>query len=178
MAKQVPVTGGETGPLSSSADGVERPDTYVAFYEPGSDEDLRFRFMRRLVVSARRWRGLIDQKVRRMGQSQSRWETLLCIAARGSLTQTELARLISVEAPTVARMLTTLEQDGDIRRVASDGDRRQRIAELTPQGEKALAPLQLIVDLLRDSVLQDLDREELEIGLRILDKLLARLEAA
>jgi MarR family transcriptional regulator for hemolysin len=178
MAKQMPARGEQTDPLASSADGVERPDTYVAFYEPGSDEDLRFRFMRRLVVSARRWRGLIDQKVRRMGQSQARWETLLCIAARGSLTQTELARLISVEAPTVARMLTTLEQDGDIRRVASDGDRRQRFAELTPQGERALAPLQLIVDLLRDGVLQDLDRDELETGLRILDKLLARLEAA
>jgi MarR family transcriptional regulator for hemolysin len=165
-------------PLAWSADGVEQPDSYVALYEPGSDEDLRFRFMRRLVVSARRWRGHIDQKLRRMGQSQARWEMLVCIALREGSTQSELARLISVEAPTVARMLTTLEEDGEIDRLASGGDRRQRSARLTPQGEKALAALQLIVDMLREGVLQDLDRNELETGLRILDKLLARLDAS
>lgn len=174
MARRLPAE--HADPLAWSADGVERPDSYVALYAPGSDEDLRFRFMRRLVVSARRWRGHIDQKLRRMGQSQARWEMLVSLALRDQPTQSELAHRLSIEAPTVARMLTTLEQDGDIARLASGSDRRQRSAELTPQGEKALAALQLIVDMLRDGVLQDLDRNELETGLRIFDKLLARLE--
>ena len=176
MAKRLPAD--EADPLAWSADGVERPNSYGALYAPGSDEDLRFRFMRRLVVSARRWRGHIDQRLRRMGQSQARWEMLVCIALHERPTQNELARLISVEAPTVARMLTTLEQDGEIDRLASGDDRRQRTAQLTPQGEKALAASQLIVDMLRSGVLQDLDRNELETGLRILDKLIARLEVS
>jgi MarR family transcriptional regulator for hemolysin len=176
VAKRLPAD--DADPLAWSADGVERPDSYAAVYAPGSDDDLRFRFMRRLVVTARRWRGHIDQKLRRMGQSQSRWEMLVCIALHDRPTQSELARLVSIEAPTVARMLTTLEQDGDVRRLTSGTDRRQRRAELTPQGEKALAALQLIVDMLRSGVLQDLDRNELETGLRILDKLIARLEVS
>lgn len=162
--------------LALSADGVERPDSYDVLYPTGSDEDLRFRLMRRLVVSARRWRGHIDQRLRRIGQTQSRWETLLCIALHPGTTQSELARLVSVEDSTVARMLGGLEQDGEIQRLVSAEDRRQRSVAITPQGEKSLAALQLIVDMLRDNVLQDLDREELETGLRILNKLLARLE--
>ncbi|MDB5688715.1 MAG: MarR family transcriptional regulator [Sphingomonas bacterium] len=162
--------------LCRSADGVEQPDSYGLLYPAGSDADLRFRLMRRLVVSARRWRGHIDQKLRRIGQTQSRWETLLCIAMHPGTTQGELARLISVEDSTVARMLSGLEQDGEIQRLVSPEDRRQRSVAVTPQGEKSLAALQLIVDMLRDNVLQDLDRTELEVGLRILNKLLARLE--
>ena len=155
---------------------MEQPASYAALYPPGSDEDLRFRLMRRLVVSARRWRGHVDQRLRRIGQTQSRWETLLCIAIHPGTTQGELARLVSVEDSTVARMLSGLEQDGEIRRIVSPEDRRQRSVQVTEQGERSLAALQLIVDLLRDNVLQDLDRAELETGLRILDKLLARLE--
>jgi MarR family transcriptional regulator for hemolysin len=164
--------------LVRSADGVERPDSYGVLYPAGSDADLRFRLMRRLVVSTRRWRGHVDQRLRRIGQTQSRWETLLCIALHPGTTQSELARLVSVEDSTVARMLVGLEHDGEIQRVVSAEDRRQRSVVVTPQGEKSLAALQLIVDMLRDNVLQDLDREELETGLRILNKLLARLEAS
>ena len=36
--------------------------------------------------------------------------------------------------------------------------------------------MQLIIDLLRDGVLQDLDADELATGLRILNKVLGRLE--
>jgi len=159
-----------------SADGVEEPDSYAQLYPPGSVQDLRFRFMRRLVVGARRWRSHVDQKLRRMEQSQARWETLLCASIHPGATQGELARLVSVEDPTVARMLTGLEKEGAIRRVIADADRRQRIVEVTPEGEKTLAAMQLIIDMLRDAVLQDLDADELETGLRLLDKVLARLE--
>jgi MarR family transcriptional regulator for hemolysin len=164
--------------LGWSADGVEQPDSYVALYEPGSSGDLGFRFMRRLVVSARRWRARVDHRLKRVEQTQARWETLLCVAAHSpGVTQRELARLVSVEDPTVARMLTALEREGAIRRHAGTEDRRQKIVSITPEGEKALAAMQLVTDLLRDTLLQDLDTEELKVGLAILDKLLARLES-
>jgi DNA-binding MarR family transcriptional regulator len=178
MAKVLPNAAPEGDPLAWSSDGVERPESYGKFYSPRSTEDLRFRFMRRRVVSARRWRGYVDQKLRRIDQTQARWETLLCISAHDRPTQSELARLVSVEDPTVARMLNALEKDGDVRRIVASADRRQRLVELTPQGETALVAMQLIIDLLRDSVLQDLTPDELEAGLRILDKVLARLETA
>lgn len=171
---------GEVGEdrLAWSSDGVERPDSYAGFYAPGSIDDLRFRFMRRLVVGARRWRVHVDQKLRRIGQSQARWEALLCLGAKGALTQSQLARLVSVEAPTIARMLDTLEREGSVERIADAKDRRSRTVRLSAEGEKSLATMQVIVDLLRASVLQDLDREDIAAAMRILDKLLARLEQA
>lgn len=163
--------------LAWSADGVEQPDSYAQFYEPGSIGDLRFRFMRRIVVSSRRWRARVDHRLKRVEQTQARWETLLCVAAHSpGVTQRELARLVSVEDPTVARMLTTLEREGAISRHAGAEDRRQKIVRITPEGEKALAAMQLVTDLLRDTLLQDLDPSELKAGLSILDKVLARLE--
>jgi MarR family transcriptional regulator for hemolysin len=163
-------------PLAWSSDGVERPDSYARFYTPASIDDLRFRFMRRLVVGARRWRAHVDQRLRRIGQSQARWEALVCIGARGTVTQSQLARLVSVEDPTIARMLSTLEREGHIDRVVGTGDRRRRMVRLSADGEKSLAATQVIVDLLREGVLQDLDQEELAVAMRILDKVLARLE--
>jgi MarR family transcriptional regulator for hemolysin len=176
MAERLPDRSKGDEALAWSADGVERPDKYVRFYAPGSIEDLRFRFMRRLVVGARRWRAYVDQKLRRIDQSQARWESLFCISAHEVVMQSELARLLSVEDPTVARMLGTLEREGQIARLTGSHDRRRRMVEVTPDGEKALAAMQLIIDLLREQVLQDLNVEELAVALRILDKLLARLE--
>lgn len=177
MKRRAGKAGGEDA-LAWSSDGVEEPQSYATFYPPGSVPDLRFRFMRRLVVGARRWRGYVDQKLRRIDQSQARWETLLCASIHAGATQGELARLVSVEDPTVARMLTALEKEGFIGRAVADFDRRQRIVHITGEGEKSLAAMQLIIDLLRDTILQDLDEEELKIGLRLIDKILFRLETS
>jgi len=175
MSRRPPPASRETA-LAYSSDGVEEPTSYVKFYPEGSIDDLRFRFMRRLVVSARRWRARVDQRLKRIDQTQARWETLLALSARSEgLTQGELARLLSVEDPTIARMLTALEQDGAVHRLVGE-DRRQRIVRITQEGEKALATMQVITDLMRKGLLQDLDDEELVVGMRVLDKILGRLE--
>ncbi|MGI4879033.1 MAG: MarR family winged helix-turn-helix transcriptional regulator [Janthinobacterium lividum] len=168
---------GAERPLGLSSDGVETPLGYAKFYPPGSVEDLRFRFMRRLVVSSRRWRAHVDQHLRLAEQSQARWEALLCASAfPGGLTQGELARLLSIEDPTIGRMLAMLEAEGSISRAIDPADRRLRIVRITPEGERILATMQAVTDGLRGGILDVLTQDELETGLRILDKLLGRLE--
>ncbi|MEH3107100.1 MAG: MarR family transcriptional regulator [Sphingomonas fennica] len=163
--------------LLHSADGVERPDSYALFYPPGSDADLRFRLMRRMVVGARRWRVRVDQAMQEGGQSQARWEALLCLAAHpDGLTQGELARLVSVEDPTVARMLAALERDGLIHRAVGAADRRKRIVRISEAGRIAFEAMQATTDRLRDDLLAGLDGAELRHGLRLLDRILARLD--
>jgi MarR family transcriptional regulator for hemolysin len=162
-----------------SADGAEAPDSFVRFYEPGSRADLGFRLMRRIVVTARRWRAHVDKALRSEGQSQARWETLLCLAcAPDGLTQGELARRVSVEDPTMARMIGTLEREGYVRRAIGSDDRRVRVVRPTGAGEARFAGMQAATDALRFSILQDLDEEELVVAMRILDKMIGRLEAA
>lgn len=160
-----------------SADGVEQPESYALFYAPGSAQDLRFRLMRRMVVGARRWRVRVDKALQDMGQSQARWEALLCLTAHpDGLTQGELARLVSVEDPTVARMLATLERDGLVQRIVGPADRRTRIVRISEAGRSAFAAMQQVTDDLRDDLLGSLGDEELVVALRLLDRIMARLD--
>ncbi len=164
--------------LLRSADGVEQPGSYARFYPPGSEADLRFRLMRRMVVGARRWRVRVDQALQASGQSQARWEALLCLAAHpDGLTQSTLARLVSVEDPTVARMLAALERDGLVERAIGQADRRTRIVRISAAGLAAFAAMQAETDRLRDDLLGGLDADDLAGGMRLLDRILARLDA-
>ena len=59
--------------------------------------------------TARVWRQKLDQRLRPLGLSQAKWRTI-ALLARGHLTQRDLAERLSIEEPTLARLLTRLEQ--------------------------------------------------------------------
>jgi DNA-binding MarR family transcriptional regulator len=55
-----------------------------------------------------------------------------------SLAQRQLRELLGVTAPTVSRMVTSLEQLGFVRREKTYGDRRMRTVFLTDQGLRVI----------------------------------------
>ena len=60
---------------------------------------------------ARRWRKLLDERLKDLGVTQARWFTMVCLQrGGGGLTQRELARLMTIENPTLVRLLDSLEQ--------------------------------------------------------------------
>ncbi|MEI9963977.1 MAG: hypothetical protein WDM92_04020 [Caulobacteraceae bacterium] len=48
-------------------------------HPPGSLEDLKLRFTRRVIFLARRWRNHINDELRRTGHSHARWSALIWI---------------------------------------------------------------------------------------------------
>jgi MarR family transcriptional regulator for hemolysin len=68
---------------------------------------------------------------------------LSCLEIRGELAQNELAALLQIEPPTVARVLDRMERDGWIKRLSSPQDRRKKIIRST---KKAASKLKLIVE--------------------------------
>ena len=58
--------------------------------------------------TARVWRHKLDQRLRPLGLSQAKWRTIAHLA-RGHLTQCELAERLSIEEPTLARILHSFE---------------------------------------------------------------------
>ena len=58
--------------------------------------------------TARVWRHKLDQRLRPLGLSQAKWRTIAHLA-RGQMTQRDLAERLSIEEPTLARLLTRLE---------------------------------------------------------------------
>ena len=76
---------------------------------------------------ARRWRKLLDERLKDLGVTQARWFTLVCLPRGGGVTQRELAHLMTIENPTLVRLLDSLEEQGLIERRHSERDRRARL---------------------------------------------------
>lgn len=141
------------------------------------DDDEYFRITRALVVAARRWRKLANDRIKPLDQTMSRWETLYLVAySDEELNQTELARLVGVEGPTMIRMLDSLAREGLIERQQSHHDLRVTINRITDKGRQVITEIMGVTNALRREVLEDVDLEELKIANRVLSRILRRLE--
>lgn len=150
---------------------------YHTQFAEGTDDDTYFRTTRAIVVAARRWRKIANDRVKPIGQTMARWETLFLVAFSGEeLTQGELARLISVEGPTMVRMLDALAQDGLIQRRQSETDRRVTTNSITPKGKKVIRDVMAITNVLRADLLRDIDPAKLVVALEVMSHILQRLD--
>jgi DNA-binding MarR family transcriptional regulator len=141
------------------------------------DDDEYFRITRALVVAARRWRKLANDRIKSLGQTMARWETLYLVAySDAELNQTELARLIGVEGPTMIRMLDSLAREGLIERQQSHHDLRVTINRITEQGRQVITEIMGVTNALRREVLEGVDLDELKVANRVLSRILRRLE--
>jgi len=131
-----------------------------------------------IVVLSRRWRSLIDEKMREIGQSASRMEALAAIAySPAGTTQIQIAKRIGIEGPTLTRTLDMLEADGLVERLADPNDRRNKHMKLTPAGFDALVECFAIAGRFRDRLLADLPRTEIKRSLDLLRQLITRIDS-
>jgi DNA-binding MarR family transcriptional regulator len=72
--------------------------------------------------------------LRRAGLTSARFDMLWSIREHGEMRQSELRRTLGVTAPTISRMLRSLEDIGLITRRKPSRDTRQRAISLTPAG--------------------------------------------
>ena len=143
----------------------------------GESDDLYYRATRDVVVAGRRWRKLANDKIRPTGQTMARWETLFLVAfSDHALTQGELARLISIEGPTLVRMLDVLAKEGLIERKQSEIDRRVTTNAITPAGRAAIDRIMGVTNALRAEILQGIDPKELETTLKVLGQIIERID--
>ena len=150
---------------------------YLKHFRRGTPDDTYFRVTRALVVAARRWRKVANERVNELGQTMARWETLFLVAySDDELTQSELGRLISVEGPTMVRMLDVLARDGLIERRQSDTDRRVTTNRITRKGEQVIDEIMAVTNLLRAELLQDIDPDKLAVFLEVLSQILLKLD--
>jgi MarR family transcriptional regulator for hemolysin len=156
--------------------GGEELSTYDSYRAGNMPSDMAM--MIRMVMAVRGFRACMDERLRRIGQSVSRMETLGAIVNMpGRRSQTEIAKRLRVEGATVTRMVDSLSREGLVERHPDPADRRVNLLSITPAGEEALRQMFAIHDDLRIEVLGDIpqaDRAELR---RMLDLMLARIDA-
>lgn len=141
-----------------------------------ASSDGHFRVTRALVVAARLWRKVANDRIKSLNQTMARWETLFHVAySDAALTQGELARLISVEGPTMVRMLDALARDGLIEREQSAQDRRVTVNRITPAGQLAIQDIMNITNDLRGELLEGIEPEKLDVTVEVLSMILRRL---
>jgi MarR family transcriptional regulator for hemolysin len=156
-------------PLQAHLESDELLEEYKRYYRIGSETDLQLRLTRGFTLVTRRWRKYLDEHLRRIGQSQARWEALFAVAMtrEGSALGT-IARRVGVEGPTFVRMIAQFEREGLVKRLESTKDRRASIIRITPKGEAALAEMREVTTRVRKEFLGDLTVDDVK---KLLDQL-------
>lgn len=94
-----------------------------------------------------------NERLKPYGLFSSQWAILFCLKRFEPMTQSELSNYLHVEAPTVTRTVSRLEQNGWV--IREEGkDKRERIIVLTEQSRKTLPDVeetmqQFEVDMMR-----------------------------
>ena len=127
--------------------------------------------------TARVWRHKLDQRLQPLGLSQAKWRTIAHLA-RGQLTQRDLAERLSIEEPTLARLLTRLEGGGWIKRENAQHDRRCKTVHLQPKSSQLLHEIEETARELRHEILETISPRDLQICLRVLSEIRQKAAAA
>lgn len=161
---------------------AEKSDNAVGETRAGSTVDGTSRLDREygftygIILIARRYRAMLDEKLRPMGYGTARMEALSTIARSPEPSaQIAIAKRIGIEGPTLTRMLDTLEADGLVVRRPDPTDRRTKLIELTQEGEKALGEIMAVAHAFRASVLTGLTDAELDQVNAVTGKLMSSL---
>jgi MarR family transcriptional regulator for hemolysin len=160
---------------------VDRVDRHLTNYhrfdaQSEADDDC-FRTTRALVVAARRWRKLANDRLKPLKQTMARWETLYLVAyLEEELNQSQLARLIGVQGPTMIRMLDGLAREGLIERQQSHHDLRVTINRITDEGQAVISRIMGETNALRHEILANVDPAELKSTLKVLTQILRSID--
>lgn len=159
---------------AESSDGAAR----LAAYKAGNPPPEMLLTIK-LVLAARLWRARVDERLRPVGHSSSRMETLGAIAASpADSTQSDVARRLRIEGPSLTRMVQMLEKEHLIARQTDPADARSKLLALTDKGETALDEIFSLSDTMRLALLDGIDPATLAVVEGFLDEIIRRLDEA
>ena len=126
---------------------------------------------------ARRMRQTVDAEMRLIGLTEATWRPLIYLRSLGDgVRQKELATAMSIEGPSLVRLLDSLERRGFIERREDENDRRARGIHLTRGGRDLAGRAARIGNGLQTRLLAGVPTADLEICERVLETLERELE--
>ncbi|GBQ66407.1 MarR family transcriptional regulator [Ameyamaea chiangmaiensis NBRC 103196] len=132
---------------------------------------LERRFGQKIVRLATAWRREIDVRLRPLGMSDATWRPIFYLAILPPpIHQTDLARAMSIEAPSLGRLLDVLEKRGLIARETDSRDRRSKRVSLTEEGTRFGREVLDAVHGVAGRLLADISVEELRLCAGIFDR--------
>ena len=126
----------------------------------------------RLAQTARAARGRSGGHLVRIGLHPGQESVLKALAEQDGLSMSQLAQTLSVQPPTVTKMVSRLAAQGYVERRASKGDGRQAHVFLTEQGRDTIADVDRGWKRLEKEALTGIDDKDV----KRLRKLLRQIE--
>jgi MarR family transcriptional regulator for hemolysin len=130
---------------------------------------------RRLAVAGRLLRTAADAELAPHGIAAAGVGVLLRLVDQDGLTQAQLARLQSVEAPTMCRLIDRLARDGMVERQADPRDRRATRVYLTAKGRDTADRGAAVISGIEARAFADLEEDEAAILAALLDRVIDRM---
>ena len=159
----------------AASTGKDGKTSYEIYRDGGTTSSILLTVQ--MVLAARRWRSLLDERFRPINQSSARMEAMAAIMNSPALSpQVDIARRLRIEGPTLTRMLDALEKDGLVQRLPDPNDRRTKQLQLTDDGKEKLAEIFGVADVLRARLLDGFSEEEISTINRFFRTLLTRLD--
>lgn len=118
---------------------------------------------------AKAFKARMDEKLRPLGLSSATRRVVGALAcSRGPLTQRELAEAISVEGPTLVRLLDRLEAMEWVTRETVAGDRRMKHVQLTAKAEPFLEEMIGAAKDIEKQILQGIPEQDVKTAHEVL----------
>ncbi|MBD1378968.1 MarR family transcriptional regulator [Metabacillus arenae] len=112
----------------------------------------------------------LNERLKDFDLFSSQWTILYTLKNHGSMSQTEIWRYLNVEAPTVTRTLSRLEDTGWIMRDEGK-DKREKIVRLTKKAEEQLSKIEKEISRFEEDMLKELSENDQKTLLLLLRKL-------
>ena len=126
---------------------------------------------------SRRLRQAVDAEMRLIGLTEATWRPLIYLRALGDgVRQKELATAMSIEGPSLVRLLDSLERRGFIERREDENDRRARGIYLTRTGRDLAVRAARIGNSLQTRLMAAVPAADLDVCERVLETLERELE--
>jgi len=126
---------------------------------------------------SRRLRQAVDAEMRLLGLTEATWRPLVYVRSLGDgVRQKELASAMSIEGPSLVRLLDNLERRGLIERREDENDRRARGIHLTRAGRELAVRAARIGNAFQARLLSGVPPADLETCERVLETLERQME--
>lgn len=130
-----------------------------------------------LYETAASWRNLLDNRLKPLGLSQAKWRAIFCLSRADSpLTQTQLAKQLGLEAPTVVGLIDRLAKEEWVFRQEDKQDRRSKVIHLTEKAKLTFDQMKNTANELSAEILAPLTEKELKACVSMLQKIKKQIE--
>ena len=111
------------------------------------------------------------------GMSQMRRQLLTCLSEMGEVSHAVLQQQLAADGATITRLVKQFEADGVLCRRLDPQNNRYTLVSLTDSGQQIVAELRAAHRLFQTRLLEGIRREEQEIVLNVLERLLDNIHA-